>query len=578
MMKLRPTDPQDLPEPQEPPELPRPPFPTGVTLFGTNGNDVLIGTNYVDQIYGLDGNDTLRGGGGNDRLYGGAGNDWLEGGVGGDQLDGGAGQDTISYQGSSSSLGVFVDLTLGRGRFGDAEGDIYSGIEVVYGSMFDDLLSGNADSNQFFGLDGNDVLYGYGGNDALYGGIGNDILIGGTGADILSGGSGEDSVEYATSAQGVAVNLANGLGAGGDAAGDSFYGIENVYGSNYADVIVGNAGDNKLWGYDGDDQLSGGAGNDELVGGAGNDLLIGGAGADWFVGGTGTDTVSYEGSSAGVSVYLTSGVTSFSGDAQGDTCYGIENAIGSSHDDSLSGDDDNNELRGLGGDDWLHGNEGNDLLFGSEGNDTLIGGAGADTLDGGNGNDWLTYYSSESGVMINLASGFASGGNATGDTFSGIENVTGSDFNDVLIGDAGNNYLYGRWGNDTLIGGAGEDTLEGGPGHDILTGDTDGIIAADTFVLKHTNAVITDFQQGVDHIRMRDQFTLQDFGDDDELAWGTIGGDTHALDASDKFFFDTASNTLYKCSFSGGTLVLGDAVVTINADVERLQTSDFLLA
>ncbi len=101
-------------------------------------------------------------------------------------------------------------------------------------------------------------------------------------------------------------------------------------------MIVGNASDNKLWGYDGDDQLSGGAGNDELVGGSGNDLLIGGAGADWFVGGTGTDTISYEGSSEAVTVYLTGGLVSgtdaegFGGDAEGDTYAGIDNVLGSS--------------------------------------------------------------------------------------------------------------------------------------------------------------------------------------------------------------------------------------------------------
>jgi Ca2+-binding RTX toxin-like protein len=199
-------------------------------------------------------------------------------------------------------------------------------------------------------------------------------------------------------------------------------------------------------------------------------------------------------------------------------------------------------------------------------------------LDGGNGVDYVSYddFWAVTGVTVNLATGMGSGGYAAGDTYFGIENAEGSDFDDILIGNAGNNYLYGEDGHDTLIGGAGEDTLEGGPGHDILTGDGNGGVFADIFVIKHTNAVITDFQQGVDKIRMRDQFTFQDFGADGELAWGTIG-DTHALGAGDKFFFDTESHTLYKCAFSNGTLVLGDAVVTIGADVARLQASDFLV-
>jgi hypothetical protein len=51
----------------------------------------------------------------------------------------------------------------------------------------------------------------------------------------------------------------------------------------------------------------------------------------------------------------------------------------------------------------------------------------------------------------------------------------------------------------------------------------------------------------------------------------------NSLDASDEYFFDTSTHTLYQCDFSNGTLVLHDAVVTINADIPTLQTSDFLL-
>lgn len=549
-------------------------------VVGSNYDDWIVGNSANNQLWGLAGNDTLRGEGGNDQLFGGNGNDTLIGGIGADRLDGGAGDhDWVTYRDAASSPwgGVFVDLSIGPGRFGEAEGDTYIGIEHVEGTGFRDNLGGNAGNNQLVGHSGDDVLYGYGGNDALFGGDGNDVLVGGAGADILNGGAGIDLVEYLVSEAGVTVDLANGVGAGGDAAGDAFYDIEDVYGSDYADVIIGNASNNRLSGFDGDDKLVGGAGNDELIGGAGDDLLIGGSGADWFVGGIGTDTVSYQDSSAGVSVYLAPGGSGYWGDAQGDTYAGIDNAIGSSHDDLLSGNKDSNELSGLAGDDWLHGEEGNDFLFGGDGDDHLVGGLGADRLDGGSGNDWVSYYESEAGVRINLATGLASGDTATGDSFISIENVIGSDYDDVLIGDTGNNYLYGRWGNDILIGGGGEDTLEAGPGFDILTGDGDGSVSADIFVIKHTNAMITDFQQEVDKIRMQDTFTFQEFGNDGELAWGTMG-DFHSLDSSDRFFFDTDSNTLYKCKFAAGTLHLFDAVVTVSDDVGRLQTSDFLLA
>ena len=131
----------------------------------------------------------------------------------------------------------------------------------------------------------------------------------------------------------------------------------------------------------------------------------------------------------------------------------------------------------------LEGRAGNDRLIGGEGDDTLHGGVGADKLDGGNGSDWVMYGFSTAGITVNLVTGVGSGGEAQGDTFFGIENVNGSNFGDILIGNAGNNILYGGNGNDTIMGGAGQDQLWAGDGHDILTGDSAGVVAADTFVL-----------------------------------------------------------------------------------------------
>ncbi len=100
------------------------------------------------------------------------------------------------------------------------------------------------------------------------------MLIGGSGADSLVGGDDLDRASYVGSAAGVTVNLATGLGTGGDAEGDVLSGIENLTGSSHGDSLTGDAGNNAL---------SGGAGGDTLTGGAGRDLLTGGAGADAFV-------------------------------------------------------------------------------------------------------------------------------------------------------------------------------------------------------------------------------------------------------------------------------------------------------
>ncbi len=558
-------------------------------VLGSNFDDLIIGNSANNNLRGYDGNDLLFGGGGQDslrgmtgvdQLYGGEGDDVLDGGEGADVLDGGAGEDTVTYIGSLSSWGVVVDLALGTGFSGDAQGDTYVSIEHVIGSNFHDMLAGDAGNNQLRGENGNDTIYGRAGNDMLFAGDGNDILDGGVGADKLDGGIGEDTVSYLAASAGVTLNLNTGVGTGGEAAGDTFVGIEHVDGSAFADTLAGNAANNYLYGAAGNDVLAGGAGNDQLIGGEGHDVLRGGAGADFLDGSEGVDGAYYQDSTTRIYVDLTDNL-GYYGDAEGDTYYGIENIVGTAYGDSLTGNAGSNDLVGLGGDDWLDGRAGNDRLIGGEGDDSLYGGLGADKLDGGNGNDWIFYGFSTAGVTVNLVTGVGSGGEAQGDTFFGIENVNGSNFSDFLIGNAGNNILYGGNGNDTIMGGAGQDQLWAGDGHDILTGDSSGIVAADTFVLSpgYGSATITDFQQGVDKIDLGGH-TPPNFGTDGQLAWGYIdqnGLHANSLDASDGYFFDTSTHTLYQCEFSNGTLVLHDAVVTINADVPKLETSDFLL-
>ena len=196
----------------------------------------------------------------------------------------------------------------------------------------------------------------------------------------------------------------------------------------------------------GDDSLNGGTGDDTLNGGTGDDALDGGAGDDTLNGGTGDDRLY--------------------GDAGDDTLHG-----GDGDDWLLFGGDGNDTIHGGAGDDRLYGGAGDDLLYGGDGDDVLEGGAGNDTLDGGDGIDVISYTGSSEGVVVDLASGTVSGGDADGDSFSNIEGVTGTIHDDILRGDAGANILYGfQGGNDRIIGGAGDDELwgraEGRPGED----------------------------------------------------------------------------------------------------------------
>ena len=100
----------------------------------------------------------------------------------------------------------------------------------------------------------------------------------------------------------------------------------------------------------------------------------------------------------------------------------------------------------------------------AHGDDVLEGGAGADRLFGGAGTDTASYRSSGTGVAVNLKEGAAAGGHAQGDTITGIENLTGSVYRDVLVGDDGANRLDGEAGDDELKGGLGNDRLAWQPG------------------------------------------------------------------------------------------------------------------
>ena len=206
-----------------------------------------------------------------------------------DTIDGKLGFDIVDY--SDATAAVVASLATGAGA-GAALGDTYAGIEGVIGSAFNDNLVGDESDNYLAGNAGNDILTGGGGNDtliggagddSLYGGAGNDLLAGGMGADVLDGGAGIDTADYRTDTAGVTVNLATGLGSGGEAQGDTLTGIENILGGSGDDTLIGDTADNYLEGGAGNDTLIGGAGEDILIGGLGNDTLTGGAGRDSFV-------------------------------------------------------------------------------------------------------------------------------------------------------------------------------------------------------------------------------------------------------------------------------------------------------
>jgi Ca2+-binding RTX toxin-like protein len=131
----------------------------------------------------------------------------------------------------------------------------------------------------------------------------------------------------------------------------------------------------------------------------------------------------------------------------------IENATGSSNNDTLRGASGANVLEGGAGDDLLEGHE------------------GGDTLEGGDGIDTASYFWSSTSVQVDLAllGAQVSSGDASNDVLNDIENLTGSWHADWLSGTAGANRLNGGQGNDVLDGRGGADTLIGGGGTDTVT-------------------------------------------------------------------------------------------------------------
>ena len=446
----------------------------------------LEGSQFGDTITGDGGNNVLRGLGGDDVINGGAGVDIIAGGTGADDLDGGAGFDTLDFRGAASRVAFNIDT---GGTVGEAAGDSYSNFEVIYGSSFNDSITGSNANEFLYGEAGNDTINGGGGIDRIYGGegndvqrgdAGNDVLYGSAGNDQLNGGTGFDVANYTQATSAVSVNMVSG-GTLGDAAGDTYFGIEAVYGSDFNDTLTGNNSVNELRGGDGDDSLNGAGGNDRLFGGEGADMLDGG---------TGIDTVNFTTAQSAVHLDLATGGTL--GEAAGDSYANIEWVFGSAFDDMITGDDGNNRLEGRGGDDMLDGGLGNDRLQGGDGNDTIMGGEGVDTIfgqdgddimSGGAGNDFffagagadshdggadidtVSYVPSSSGVTVNMDTG-GTGGDAAGDSYVSIERIFGSGFDDSLTGSMGDDQLFGNGGNDYLAGGGGDDVLIGGAGSD----------------------------------------------------------------------------------------------------------------
>lgn len=398
---------------------------------------------------------------------------------------------------------------------------------VRNGSSASETVSGNGWSDVLAGGRGRDTVEGLGGDDFLIGNRGADLLVGGKGDDVYSIDALDTILEIRDGgADTLLANVSQALGAH----------LENL-------VLSG------LNAIDG----TGNALNNVLIGNRANNTLNGLGGRDTV------DYSDYD-SENGITIDLVvTGPQAISA-SDYDTLIDIENVIGTLMDDSLTGTDGDNLLDGSLGTDTMIGGDGSDTYFvdslrdfvmeasgGSVGGRDLVNsfldsyslgahiedgriittgagnltgnvldnviyaGSGNNVIDGGEGIDTLSYIHGvrgRVGVIISLAvetpqiSSFQTTG---ADAILGFENLTGSNADDQLSGNAGANVLDGANANDTVSGGAGNDTLIGGLGRNSLTGGADADVfdynrVTDNGRFNTTKDRINDFIRGEDVI------------------------------------------------------------------------------
>jgi Ca2+-binding RTX toxin-like protein len=361
------------------------------SLYGSAGNDLIQSENGSDYLDGEAGNDVLDGAEDNDNLFGGKGDDQLFGAVGDDRLEGEAGND------------VLVGGT---------------GTNAISGGLGDDRFVSEAGSV-------NDVN----------GNAGNDWYVLGEGADTITDDSGYDTLEFTSYVFG---DWQNGVWDGALITNDFWdpRQFEQYIGSTDGDVIVMNgafATKFDMRGGGGSDTLAGGARKDQLWGDDGDDQLRGNAGNDSLNGGNGIDTAYFDdhfgklGKGWDINLAIGKAVTELDkgskklGSAlliETDTLSGVENIVASKGNDIITGNSSNNVLSGLSGDDTV--------------NFTYVtakkGLSSGWTIDMQEGIATKTTQRVFKGKIIN---------SVETDTLQSIENVIGSQKNDIIYSEEG---------------------------------------------------------------------------------------------------------------------------------------------
>ena len=462
-----------------------------------NGDDLITGSGGDDDLEGHAGNDTLNGNGGHD---------YFDGGSGADTYSGGSGLDTLSFKSAyldpSAFQGVYINAVTHAAIDPYGNNETFNTMEAFRGTFFDDVMIGDTVGETFMGL---------GGRDNIDGGAGVGIDEVRYDRDAMRGGN-----------AGVNVNLTTGVAIDGFGQQDTLTSIENVRGTIFNDVIIGNADGNNLRGAGGNDYLDGGGGADVLSGGSANDTYVVDNAGDFLDevndAGGGIDTVN-----SSISFSLVAGAL-VKGQFENLTLLGNLDINGTG-----------NTLNNV-----LTGNSGVNLLSGGLGNDTYVLENGTDSVSDTGGVDKIT-----STITRSLAS-YTTVENLTLLGSAAI-NGTGNNLANVIVGNAAANILNGGLGNDNLNGGNGNDTLFGGAGNDYLTGGVNNdFFVFNTALNASTNRdIVTDFNHVADTFQLENAIFTKLGAGVHALNAAFFRAGTRALDANDYIVYNQANGALY---------------------------------
>ena len=268
-------------------------------LRGTAGDDVIVAGAGRDVVAGNAGVDVVCGGLGPDLVTDGGGADFVDLGTGADTAQpaeggrdvfrGGPGQDGLDYQ-LVGLRGPGVNVDLGAGTALGAVGtDSLAGFDDVAGSYGRDVLRGTPGADTLSGNSGHDAISGRGGDDRIEADLSPDTVNAGDGDDIIvvpgngitqgpdtyAGGRGRDLLTFARAYSGPGLVVDLGAGTVRGLGRDIVTGVEDVVGTNLrGDTLIGDTGDNRLWGLGGGDTIDGAGGIDLAQGGDGDDTCV----------------------------------------------------------------------------------------------------------------------------------------------------------------------------------------------------------------------------------------------------------------------------------------------------------------